>query len=95
MSFSSKDVQYIADLARIHVPPEKLEGLTRNLSDIVRYVEQLQSINVDDVKPTTHAVPVGNVLRPDVVKPSLSNQEALAIAVEKQNGSFKVPLVIE
>lgn len=77
------------------MPEEKLEGMTKNLGDIVKYVEQLQSLNVDKVKPTTHAVPVGNVLRPDVVNASLTNQEALAIAVEKSNGFFKVPLVIE
>lgn len=95
MSISKDDVKYIAGLARIHVPEEKLEGFTRNLGDIVGYIEQLQQLNVDNVKPTTHAVPLGNVLRPDTVKPSLTNQEALAIAVEQSNGSFKVPLVIE
>lgn len=84
MSISKEDVKYIAALSRIHVPAEKLEGLTKNLADIVTYVEALQSLNVDNIKPTTHAVPVGDVFRPDVVKPSLSNQ-----------GPFKVPLVIE
>jgi len=92
---SKKDVQYIAALARIHVPQDKLEGFTKNLGDIVKYVEQLQKLDVEGVKPTSHAVPVGNVLRPDTVKPSLTNQEALSIAVESGNGSFKVPLVIE
>jgi aspartyl-tRNA(Asn)/glutamyl-tRNA(Gln) amidotransferase subunit C len=95
MSISKEDVKYIAALSRIHVPEEKLEGFTKNLADIVKYVEQLQKLNVDNVKPTSHAVPVGNVLRPDVVKPSFTNQEALSVAVEARNGSFKVPLVIE
>ena len=93
--FSKEDVKYIAALSRIHVPDEKLEGFTKNLAEIVKYVEQLQQLNVDDVKPTSHAVPVGNVLRPDIVKPSFTNQEALSIAVEAKDGSFKVPLVIE
>ncbi len=95
MSISQTDVKYIAALARIHVPEDKLEGFTKNLGDIVKYVEQLQELNVDNVKPTSHAVAMGNVLRPDVVKPSLSNQEALKIAVQSKDGSFKVPLVIE
>ena len=95
MSITVKDVQYIAALARIHLPEDKLEGFTKSLGDIVHYVEQLQKLNVDNVKPTSHAVPLGNVLRPDMVKPSLTNQEALSIAVEASNGSFKVPLVIE
>lgn len=95
MSISKEEVKYIALLARIDVPDEKLEGFTKTLGDIVHYIEQLQSLNVDQVKPTSHAVPVGNVLRPDVLKPSLTNQEALAIAVEAKDGCFKVPLVIE
>ena len=70
-------------------------GFTKNLADIVKYVEQLQELNVDQVVPTSHAVPVGNVLRSDIVKPSLTNQEALAIAVDTNEGCFKVPLVIE
>ncbi len=95
MSISQKDVRYIAALSRIHVPEDKLESLAGQLSNIVGYVEQLQSLNVDHVVPTTHAVPLGNVLRDDVPLKSLTNQEALGIAVEKSQGSFKVPLVIE
>ena len=95
MSISRKDVKYIAALARIDVPEDKLEAFTRTLGDIVHYVEQLQKLDVEKVKPTSHAVPVGNVLRPDTVKPSLTNQEALSIAVEAKEGCFKVPLVIE
>ena len=93
--FSKEDVKYVAALARIDVPEDKLEGFTKTLAGIVQYVEQLQELDVENVKPTSHAVPVGNVFREDVVKPSLTNQEALAIAVEAKDGSFKVPLVIE
>lgn len=95
MSITKKDVQYIAALARIHVPDEKLESLAKELSNIVGYVEQLQHLNVDHVTPTTHAVPLGNVLREDVVLKSLTNPEAMGIAIEKTQGFFKVPLVIE
>lgn len=95
MPISKKDVQYIAALARIDLPQDKLEGMTKSLGDIVRYVELLQKLDVDGVKPTSHAVPVGNVFRPDVVKPSLTNQEALGLAVEAKDGFLKVPLVIE
>jgi len=95
MSVSKEDVKYVAALARMDVSEDKLEGFTKNLGDIVQYVEQLQKLDVEGVKPTSHAVPVGNVFRPDVVKPSLTNQEALSIAVEAKDGFFKVPLVIE
>ena len=95
MAISKKDVAYIAALARMHVAEDKLEGLTRNLTDIVGYVEQLQKLDLKDVKPTSHAVPLSNALREDVVKASLSNAEALSIAPEAKDGCFKVPLVIE
>jgi len=95
MSISKEDVKYVAALARIDVPEDKLEGFTSTLAGIVQYVEQLQKLDVDKVLPTSHAVPVGNVLRKDVIKLSLSNQEALSFAVEAKDGSFKVPLVIE
>ena len=95
MSISKEDVKYVAALARIDVPQDRLEGFTKTLGAIVQYVEQLQKLDVSNVKPTSHAVPVGNVFRPDVIKPSLSNQEAMAIAVAAKDGSFKVPLVIE
>jgi aspartyl-tRNA(Asn)/glutamyl-tRNA(Gln) amidotransferase subunit C len=77
------------------VPEEKLEGFTKTLGDIVHYVEQLQKLDVEHVKPTSHAVPMGNVLRSDTVKTTLTHQQALSIAVEAKDGCFKVPLVIE
>ena len=95
MPISKEDVKYVAALARIDVPEDKLGGFTKTLGDIVRYVEQLQKLDVDNVKPTSHAVGVGNVLRPDVIKPSLTHQQALSVAVEAKDGCFKVPLVIE
>ena len=95
MSISKSDVQYIAALARIHVAEDSLEGLTKNLSDIVGYVEQLQQLDVTDVKPTSHAVPLTNALREDKVLESLPNDQALSIAPESKDGCVKVPLVIE
>ena len=92
---TKEDVKYIAALARIDVPEDKLDGFTKSLGAIVQYVEKLQELDLAQVKPTSHAVPVGNVWRSDTIKTSLTNQEALAIAVEAKDGSFKVPLVIE
>ena len=95
MSISKEDVKYVAALARIDMPEDKLEGFTKTLGDIVHYVEQLQKLDLDQVKPTSHAVPVGNVLRPDVIKSSLTHSQALSVAIEITDGCFKVPLVIE
>ncbi len=90
-----KDVQYIAALARIHLEEHELEHLTTNLEGILTYVDQLQKVDVSQVEATSHVVGLANVFRKDEIKPSLSQEEALKIAVAKHGGSFKVPQVIE
>jgi aspartyl-tRNA(Asn)/glutamyl-tRNA(Gln) amidotransferase subunit C len=90
-----KDISYIAALARIHIPDNELEDFTHRLENIIRYVDQLNELNVDGVEPTSHVLHLKNVYRADVKKPSLPQNEALSTAVEKHQGSFKVPRVIE
>ena len=92
---SKDDVRYIAGLARIHVPEDELEGFTKNLENIISYVDQLNVLNVKNVEPTSHVLHLKNVYRPDQVKPSLPQKDALKFAVESYQGSFKVPRVIE
>ena len=89
------DVRYIAGLARINVPENELEGFTKNLEKIISYVDQLNELNVENVEPTSHVLHLKNVYREDVVKPSLSQQDALKFAIESYQSSFKVPRVIE
>lgn len=88
------DVKYIASLSRIHLRDEEIAGLTKNLEDILGYVRKLEKLDVRDVTPTSHVLPLKNVYRKDDVQPSLPQEEALKFAVERQNGSFKVPKVI-
>ena len=58
MSISKEDVKYIAALARIDVPEDKLEGFSKSLGGIMQYVEKLQELDVSNVRPTSHAVVV-------------------------------------
>ncbi len=95
MGITAKDIQYIADLARIYVPEEKRATLTHDLVRIIQYVELLQTLDVEHVKPTSHAVSLGNVLREDTVKPSLTHAQVMRLAVESKSEFFKVPLIIE
>ena len=92
---TNDEIRYIAGLARINLKENELEHLAQNLDSILHYVAKLQKLNVDQVQPTTHVLPINNVFRPDVVKPSLAQEEALSFAVAKHKGSFKVPQVIE
>lgn len=92
---TKKDVEYIAGLARIHLQKPEAEKLTSNLEDILGYIEKLEKLDVSQVEPTSHALPVQNVFRDDVVRPSLSQADALKNAPKQHSGSFKVPQVIE
>ncbi|MBF0531769.1 MAG: Asp-tRNA(Asn)/Glu-tRNA(Gln) amidotransferase subunit GatC [Candidatus Omnitrophica bacterium] len=92
---TDQDVRYVAALSRIHLREEEVDRLRKNLEDILRYIEKLNQLDVSAVEPTNHVLPLKNVLRPDDARPSLTQEEALSIAVEKSQGAFKVPKVIE
>ena len=92
---SKNDVKYIAGLSRIYLEDHELERLTKDLENILDYVNQLKQLDVTDVKPTSHVLPLKNVYREDTLQPSLSQQEVLKIAVAEHKGFFKVPRVIE
>ena len=92
---SKENVKQIADLARIHLQDQEINELTENLENILHYVDKLSKLDVSKVTPTTHVVPLKNVLRPDVIKPSLKTAAVLEISVEHHEGFFKVPKVIE
>ena len=92
---SKEEVQYIAGLSRIHLEEGEAEYLTRNLADILQYIDQLKKLDVSGIQPTTHVLPIKNVYREDQLKPSLSMQDAVKISPHAYKGFFKVPQVIE
>ena len=92
---NEKEVKYVAALARIHLKEEEVKRFKKDLENILHYVEKLNKLDVAQVKPTSHVLPLTNVFREDIVKPSFTQEEALKMAVHKDKGSFKVPKVIE
>ena len=88
------EVAEIALLARLRLTAGEVERLAGELSAILGYVEQLQAVDTSGVEPMTHAVPLDCPLRPDTVAPSLSAEEALADAPERQDDFFVVPRII-
>ena len=90
-----KQVEYVADLSRIELTEEEKEKFAGQLGKIVEYVEQLNELDVSRVEPMSHAVELQNVRREDVVKPSLTPDEALSNAPDRKDGFFRVPKVIE
>ncbi|MGC4034065.1 MAG: Asp-tRNA(Asn)/Glu-tRNA(Gln) amidotransferase subunit GatC [Tepidisphaeraceae bacterium] len=89
-----EQVQHVAKLARLALPPEKLETFTTQLGSILGYVEQLKQADVTGVEPLAHAVKLVNVLREDVVGPALPVELALQNAPETDGPFFKVPQVL-
>jgi len=89
------DVKYVAHLARIALSPEEEQQLSTQLGNILGYIEKLKEADVSGVEPTAHAFPLVNVTRPDEVRESLSNEDALRNAPAKANGLFMVPKIVE
>lgn len=92
---TKQQIQHVASLARMHLKDSEVESLSRDLSKIIDHVNQLNQLDVKDVPPTSHPLPMENVYRKDEVVPSMSRDEALSIAVQKDKGMFKVPKIIE
>jgi len=88
-------VKNIASLARLHLQDTEVAKLTANLEDILHYIAKLEKLDVKNIHPTSHVLPLKNVFRSDDVRPSLSQEKALSFAIEKSGGSYRVPLVIE
>jgi aspartyl-tRNA(Asn)/glutamyl-tRNA(Gln) amidotransferase subunit C len=89
------DVQYVARLARIALTPAEEEKFAAQLSQVLGFIETLNQLDVSGIEPTAHAVPMVNVARPDEVRPSLTNEEALRNAPAQANGLFLAPKIVE
>ena len=90
-----KTVKDIASLARLHMEDAEAAVLAADLESILHYVDQLKTLDVSAVKPTSHVLNMENVFREDVVLPSLSHEASLSFAVDKSGFAYKVPKVIE
>jgi len=89
------DVKYVAHLARLALTPEEEQRIGAQLGQVLDYIEKLKEVDVSGVEPTAHAFPLINVTRPDEVRPSISNEDALRNAPAHANGLFIVPKIVE
>ncbi|MEI6195896.1 MAG: Asp-tRNA(Asn)/Glu-tRNA(Gln) amidotransferase subunit GatC [Verrucomicrobiota bacterium] len=95
MAAAEIDVKYVAHLARISLTPDEEKKLAAQLGGILGYIEKLKELDVTDVEPTAHAVPLVNVTRPDEIRPSLPHDDALRNAPKQAGGLFIVPKIVE
>jgi aspartyl-tRNA(Asn)/glutamyl-tRNA(Gln) amidotransferase subunit C len=90
------EVAHLARLARLALDDAELEALAVELDVILGAVATISQVtDAADVPPTTHAVPVENVTRPDVVRPSLPREQVLAAAPAAEDGRFRVPRILD
>ncbi len=95
MKITREQVQHVARLARLSLSDDEVAMFTGQMADILAYVEKLNELNTDGIVPTSHAVPMENAFRDDVVRPPIGADAALANAPDRIDDFFRVPKVIE
>lgn len=95
MKITEKDVEHVAQLARLHLAPDDLTVMTRQMDAMLGYVDKLNELNTDGVEPMAHAVPMSNAFREDNIEMSIGIERALQNAPESDESCFRVPKVIE
>lgn len=95
MSLTREDVSYVANLARLEFTADEVTALADQLGAVLDYAQTLSELDTSKIKATEHVLKLKNVFREDVVKPCLTNEQALANAPDSEAGCFKVPRVME
>jgi aspartyl-tRNA(Asn)/glutamyl-tRNA(Gln) amidotransferase subunit C len=99
MSLTRQEVAHLARLSRLALSDEELDHLAPQLDVILASVARVAEAGTPEemaaVPPTSHAVPMTNVFRKDVIVPSLPRDEVLAAAPSAQDGRFRVPRILE
>jgi aspartyl-tRNA(Asn)/glutamyl-tRNA(Gln) amidotransferase subunit C len=88
------DVAHVAHLARLEITDEELDVYTEQLAAVLDHAADVAALDTSGVPPTAHPLPIVNVLREDVVEPSLDRDEVLSQAPAVEDGRFKVPRIL-
>lgn len=89
------DVAYVAKLARLHLTEAEVADATRQLEQVLTYMDQLKELDVEGVEPMAHAMPIVNVLRNDVPREGLDRDEVLANAPASVQKLVRVPNILD
>ena len=95
MSLSLKEVEHIAELARLELSETEKEQYREQLSAILDYAQRLQEVDTESIPPTSSVLPLSTELREDQPLPGLSKEETLSNAPDEKDGQFRVPAVFE
>src|SRR5579862_1242350 len=89
-----EDAAYVARLARLDLTDEELDTYAGQLAAVLAHAAAVAALDTRDVEPTSHPLPMRNVLRNDEVRPSLDRDEVLAQAPAAEDGRFRVPRIL-
>jgi aspartyl-tRNA(Asn)/glutamyl-tRNA(Gln) amidotransferase subunit C len=92
---SRKDVEHVARLSRLALSDAEIEKMREQLAAILAHIDTLRALDTEQVEPTSHAVPMENVMREDEPRPSLPQEAMLANAPDRSADFFRVPRIIE
>ncbi|RNE59164.1 Asp-tRNA(Asn)/Glu-tRNA(Gln) amidotransferase subunit GatC [Cryobacterium tepidiphilum] len=92
---TAEQVAHLAHLARIDLSPEEIDHLTADLVQIVDSVAKVSEVATPDIPATSHPMPLTNVFREDVVRPSLTVEQALSGAPARDGDKFRVPAILD
>jgi aspartyl-tRNA(Asn)/glutamyl-tRNA(Gln) amidotransferase subunit C len=90
-----REVEQVARLARLALSDAEKERMRRELDGILSYIDKLRALDTEGVPPTSHTVPMTNVMREDEPVPSLPQADMLANAPDRSGDFFRVPKIIE
>ncbi len=91
MVITDELVTYLEALGRIKLPEESREKAKNDLQEILQYIDTLAELDTEGIEPMSHALPLTNVMRDDVVAPSMAREDVLANAPAQKDGCFLVP----
>lgn len=94
MKITKDEVLYVADLARLDLDEASIEKFAGQIGNILEYVNKLNEVDTEGIRPTSHAISLTNAFRDDEQRQSLDREQALVNAPEKDDGNFVVPKVV-
>jgi aspartyl-tRNA(Asn)/glutamyl-tRNA(Gln) amidotransferase subunit C len=92
---TAEQVAHLANLARIDLSPEEITNLTADLGQIVDAVAKVTEVATPEVPATSHPMPLTNIFRPDTIVPSLTVEQALSGAPDRDGDKFRVPAILD
>ncbi len=95
MKITKEQVEHVANLARLNLTDEEKEQMTKDMEAIIEFADQINGLDIENVAPTAHIIPINNVFRVDEVVPSMERDLLLSNAPNQENGCFSVPKVVE